>query len=168
MYPQDVEARGRWEPQKLNALHRNVIRLAFTGRFTQAEIAQHLGVTKALVNAIVNSALGEAHLEYLHERLDEKALENLEEVIIDLQPIAVEVTKQIMLNGSSETNRLRAAQDILNRGGTGVNVGGGDSYGSKDKIEEIKKLARERRVLARRTTVEEIFEPNTGEEEDGS
>jgi len=161
MYPYDNGddgSRERWEPKKLNSMHRQILLLAFNANQTQLQIAEYLKVSLATVNIVVNSELGRMHLEYLHSQLDDNVLEDVEKSITDIQPYAFEIQKQIMLNGSSEGLKLKAAQDFMNRGGIGAKHGGsGDNYGTKSRIDQIKKLAEERKVVARKTTIEEVF-----------
>lgn len=171
MHSYDLSYNEKWEPRKLNSMHRKIIALLFTARYTQPQIAEMMGVSVKLVNMIHTSALGEAHLEMLHEKIDERAVENVEARILHLQPLAVEVQAQLMVSSSSDAIRLRAAQGLNALGGVGAKAqGGGQNYGSKDKIAEIKRLAEERRngnLVARKTTIEEVYlEENeqTGEE----
>lgn len=108
------------------------------GQSTEA-IADTLGIKPVTVRNVLNSPLVKGHIAYLNDKADETAVD-IRTRIVQLAPNAVDVLENIM-NSGSETGRLKAATDILDRGGYGavqksvsVNVG---AIFPPDKVKEI-------------------------------
>lgn len=104
--------------QKLWGKHEEILRLYAAGAKPEA-IARELGITSQTVYNLVNSSLGAAKIAQLQGKRDVDFLA-VQERIAALQPVALEVLEDVMLNALNSP-RLRAdtARSLLSAGGHG-------------------------------------------------
>lgn len=111
------QATSGYELQKLRENHHLILRLYATGRFTQKQIAELLGVTEVMVNYTVNSGLGQQKLAVMRGEADGSAIELMKE-LFNLAPVAVEELESIMTDRSVKASvRARVALGLLDRAG---------------------------------------------------
>lgn len=105
------EAPGTYNPQALNARHREILRLVVLG-YKHVEIARMLGITPTVVSYTVTSPLGRSFLAEIHEART-GSVKDVHNRLKEMSPLAAEVMLDILNDGKSETNRLKAAEKIL-------------------------------------------------------
>lgn len=136
--PAESDGVDKYEPQKLNARHREMIRLHALG-YKGVQIAQILGVTPQNVYDTLNTPLAQAFLQEIEEARN-GSVQDVRERLQEISPLAVEVVLDVMQNGS-ETNRLKAADKVLDK--TGQKPGETHNHNhvhlTKDDIEDIKR-----------------------------
>jgi len=96
-------------------LHREVCRLLASG-MKQSAVAAELNITANFVSMIARSQLGKRQIEILHRAKDIKTVE-VSKKYIEMQGAAADVIETIMLSGSKEENRLKAALHVAAIGG---------------------------------------------------
>lgn len=134
----------KYEPRSLNPTHREIIRLHVLG-MTRKKISDDLKVSEPMVSYTINSTLGEQHIEALQKIQDGETLDMQAEFRKDA-PLAHAVLKSIMADTEEHTgNRLRAAQDLLDRGGykpsSNINVSKVSCHLDGDAISKIRERA---------------------------
>lgn len=132
------------ELKKLRADHHLIIRLAATGDYTQAEIGEIVGCTKAKVNYTVNSRLGKQKMAYLQDKADARALDVMGEIQA-LAPFALaELEEALMSDKLEDKEKIKVAQDLLDRAGYGKtrNLNVRSERVTDDDIREIKQEAK--------------------------
>lgn len=136
--PAESEASGSYEPQKLNARHREIIRLHTLG-YKGTEIAQVVGCTPQLVYMTVNSPLGQSFLSEIEDARD-SSVQDVRERLQEMSPLAAEVMLDVLNNGKRESNKLKAAIKTLEMTGQkpGDTVNHNHMHLTKDDIEDIK------------------------------
>lgn len=100
-----------YTPDKLNARHREIIRLHCLG-YKGTEIANMLGCTPQTVYNIVNSPLGLDLISQIQEART-GSVKDVHNRLQEMSPLAAEVTLDLMNDAESETVRLRAAEKVL-------------------------------------------------------
>lgn len=105
------ESPGTYEPQALNARHREILRLVALG-YKYVEVARMLGITPTVVGYTVNSPLGQSFLSEIHEART-GSVKDVHNRLQEMSPLAAEILLDIMADGKSETNKLRAAEKVL-------------------------------------------------------
>ena len=136
-----------YDPKRLWAKHKEILRLRGSGLYNVKEIAELTGVTHVTVSKIINSALGKQTLAMLESAADEQAVDLMIQ-IRSLAPIALAVQQEMLLDEESTPKRLKndIANKMLDRAGyTPVtkNVNANINVGlTKDELENIKKRAR--------------------------
>lgn len=137
--PETSESSESYEPKKLNARHREIIRLHALG-YKGTEIAHTVGCTPQLVYMVVNSPMGEAFLAEI-ESARTDSVEDVRERLKEMSPLAAEVFLDIMNNGVKEHNRLKAAKTVLEMSGHRKNdsVNHNHIHLTKEDIDDIKK-----------------------------
>ena len=135
------ESPGTYEPKSLNARHREILRLVALG-YKHVTVAKILGITPTAVGYTVNSPLGKSFLAEIHEART-GSVKDVHNRLQEMSPLAAEVMLDIMNEGKSETNKLRAAEKILEMTGhksenKHMHL---HTHLSKDEIEEMKKTA---------------------------
>lgn len=136
--PAESEAYDSYEPQKLNARHREMIRLHALG-YKGVQIASILGVTPQNVYDTLNTPLAQAFLQEI-EQARNGSVQDVRERLQEISPLAVEVVLDVMQNGS-ESNRLKAADKVLDKTGQkpGETVNHNHVHLTKEDINDIKK-----------------------------
>lgn len=136
--PAESDSVDKYEPQKLNARHREMIRLHALG-YKGVQIAQILGVTPQNVYDTLGTPLAQAFLQEIEEARN-GSVQDVRERLQEISPLAVEVVLDVMQNGS-ESNRLKAADKVLDK--TGQKPGETHNHNhvhlTKDDIEDIKR-----------------------------
>ena len=115
--------RRKYEIQRLQDSHREVLRLSTLG-YSRSKLAAMLSIHPATVTNVRNSELGRAQSEVLANGRD-KSTTDIGEKIAELLPGAIKVLEGVVegqLNmpaggNITTTQRFKAAQDILGRGG---------------------------------------------------
>lgn len=102
---------GTYDPQTLNARHREILRLVALG-YKYTQVARILGITPTTVGYTVNSPLGTSFLQEIHEART-SSVKDVHNRLQEMSPFAAEVVLDIMADGKSENNRLRAAEKVL-------------------------------------------------------
>lgn len=136
--PAESEAPSGYEPQKLNARHREMIRLHALG-YKGVQIANILGVTPQNVYDTLNTPLAQAFLQEIEEARN-GSVQDVRERLQEISPLAVETVLDVMQNGS-ESNRLKAADKVLDKTGQkpGETVNHNHVHLTKEDINNIKK-----------------------------
>lgn len=136
--PAESEASGTYEPQKLNARHREMIRLHALG-YKGVQIANILGITPQNVYDTLNSPLAQSFLQEIEDARN-GSVQDVRERLQEMSPIAAE-TMLDLLNSDSERNRFKAAKTVLEM--TGQKPGETHNHNhvhlTKDDIEDIKR-----------------------------
>lgn len=135
------ESPGTYEPQSLNARHREILRLAALG-YKYVQIAKILGITPAVVGYTVNSPLGQSFLAEIHEART-GSVKDVHNRLQEMSPLAAELLLDIMNEGKSESNRLKAAEKVLEMTGhkTENKHMHLHTHLSKDEIKQLKETA---------------------------
>lgn len=135
---EDSKAPEQYNPKKLNAKHREIIRLTALG-YKGVMIAKMLSVTPQTVYNITNSPLGESLLQEI-ENARTGNVKDVRDRLQEASPLAVELVVDIMSDGKSEKNKLRAALKVLEMTGhkPGENHQHVHTHLSKDDIDDIK------------------------------
>ncbi len=142
--------RRKYQIQELQAVHKEICRRTTLGQ-KGVEIAEDLGISPVVVSYVKNSDLGHDKLDQLEEARDADTV-SVAKHIKSLAPLALGVIEAMLRdpNCMSQT-KLRAAQDLLDRGGhaavtkiqstnLSVNV-------TAEALAEIKQRARESGVM---------------------
>lgn len=109
--PDTSESSGTYEPQVLNARHREIIRLYALG-YKQVTIASILSITTATVGYVVNSPLGRSFLQEI-EQARTGSVKDVRDRLQEMSPFAAEIFVDVMSNSKSEARRLAAAEKVL-------------------------------------------------------
>lgn len=107
-------APSKWEPQKLNPRHREIMRRLIEGASYKA-IAEQMGVSAQAIMLIANSKLFKEEMEKLEAAADFQVTRRAD----ILSNEALDTLKVIMRYGKSELARKSAADSILDRAGYG-------------------------------------------------
>jgi len=91
--------------------HREILRLVALG-YKYIQVASILGITPTVVSYTVNSPLGRAFLDEIHEART-GSVKDVHNRLQEMSPLAAEIMLDIMNDGKSETNKLRAAEKVL-------------------------------------------------------
>lgn len=102
----------RWEPQKLNPRHREIMRRMLEGA-SQKTIAEEMGITPQAVTLICTSKLFIAELEKHESQATFQVIRRAE----DLSNEALDTLKNLMRYARTENTKMRAADSILDRAG---------------------------------------------------
>jgi len=136
----------RWQPTKLNAVHREMIRLHILG-LTNTDIAKRLHVTKEYVYVVLSSDLAKRHIEKIQNDYDAAITEASE----DLRELATEATKHLraIMYGEIDVDykhKTTVALQVLDRVGLGkiTKIHSINENLSREEIESIKARARMR------------------------
>lgn len=108
--PATSEAKGTYEPQALNARHREIIRLHALG-YKHTQIGAMLSIAPQTVGYVVNSPLGKGFLSEIAEART-GSVKDVHNRLQEMSPFAAEVMLDIMAEGK-ESNKLRAAEKVL-------------------------------------------------------
>ena len=142
----------KYQVEELQARHREIIRLKMLGEDHKV-IAERLGITPQMVANVVNSNIAKAHMEKLHGKRDQEAVQ-IGERLQFLSQEAVDMYTKILRGedeGKMATIQLKkqVADEILDRAGfgktTNVNVKSESLVLKADDIEEIKRRAAARK-----------------------
>lgn len=107
-----------YEPKEFHARHDEIIRLKLSG-MKHTDIATELGITPAAVNYTVNGVLGKARMGELRLGADLDAGDTYD-LLAQAAPDAAEFLAETLGNVETPTTeRIRVAQDILDRTGHG-------------------------------------------------
>lgn len=103
--------------KNLKTQHRSIIQMSFNG-FKNNEIAEKHSLTQSTISTILNSALGKAYLNGLHDRVQEQTLD-VRKKLIGMNASALDAISNIL---DPETKapfnvQLTAAKDVLDRNG---------------------------------------------------
>ena len=113
--PCEVETKtpsGKWEPQKLTARHREIMRRLLEGA-PRNIIAEEMGLTPQAITIISTSLLFRSELAKMEEDADFQVIKRAE----DLSNEAIDTLKNLMRFSRSEALKCRAADSILDRAG---------------------------------------------------
>jgi hypothetical protein len=102
----------KWEPQRLNSRHREIMRRILEGS-NETQIAEQMGLSRVAVCLVVTSPLFRAELEKMEAERDDAVISRAEA----LSNEALDTLKNQMRSAKSESIRNRAANDILDRAG---------------------------------------------------
>lgn len=106
-----------WEPESLTPLHKNVLTLIAAG-MRGREIAKLDGMpSESRISVIKNSPAGEAFLRQQSAEVVKRITTDVGELISSHAEEAVNTVVQLMRAADSETVRLQASKDLLDRGG---------------------------------------------------
>jgi len=136
--PVESEASETYNPQKLNARHREMIRLHALG-YKGVQIANILGVTPQNVYDILNSPLGQSFISEIQEART-SSVQDVQNRLQEFSPLAAELVLDIMNEGVKESNRLKAGLKVLEMTGhkPGDTVNHNHVHLTKEDIEDIK------------------------------
>lgn len=112
---EDSKVNKKFFPQTLKHTHREILRLHVMGH-SNIEIADILEITPVVVSYTVTSELGKKIINQMELEMDATAVE-VRERFTRLASISVATIADVMVNGDKSSDRLRAAQDILDRAG---------------------------------------------------
>ena len=117
----NIPAPAGWDPQKLNAMGREILRLRVALPSAPiAEIAEAVGCHPQTVNLILGSTLGRVHLAFLNEQLDEDALD-VAEAIQQFAPVALALRHRMAVDPDTPAAvRERILDKELDRAGFGA------------------------------------------------
>lgn len=103
--------------KELRAHHRTVLQMKFSG-FSNISIAEKTGMSKENVSLIVNSELGKAYIDGLHDRSRE-ALLDVRKELVSLNKGAIETFKRLIDPKTKAPHAVQynTAKDILDRNG---------------------------------------------------
>lgn len=141
--PQPTVGGGLYELKRLREKHHNILRLVVLG-VKQKDVAAALGITEETVSYTVNSKLGKQKLAILRKEADQGSLDMLAE-LQQLVPGAIALQEKVLFDdGEKTSDRLRAAEDILDRAGPSKRQRTEHSHQlvSADEIAEARALAR--------------------------
>ncbi len=131
----------------ISARHRAICRLLYEGK-TQVSIAKELKISESQVQTVKNDPLVQDHLATLEYRADKNAVKEKKtarKVIEAMQVRAAEVIAEIMDTAITDSVRLTAAKDLLDRGGHAapkvINVSAIHGYLTREDIEDMKARA---------------------------
>lgn len=136
---------SRYQLQKLNDTHLNIIRLLIQG-YDDKEIAELLDVTTATVRYTKESPLVQEKLDIMRSVLDAECVETAK-MIQQLQPLAIMKLAEILAKSKDEKEIRLVAQDLLNRGGHAPQKGPDThlhAHVTLEDLKEIKERARKR------------------------
>lgn len=163
----------RFEVQKIWNITHEIMRLHVLG-LKNVEIADRLGITAATVSNAVNSSLVKRQVAIMQAARDANTVD-IAKRVAELAPKALQVMEDI-LDSDVETGavRLRAATEILNRNIDTAPVRRTESHNVYDHylrgkhIDEVKKIARDRGLLAEAGTENAEFTevPGNGSSDD--
>lgn len=148
--PNGRDKSGTYQLQKVNQMHREIIRFIILG-YKDVEIAEALGCTTATVRNVKNSELAQRYMKQMQETRDGEATD-IATTIKNLAPLALEVSTSIMIDEQQSASvRANISQDLLDRAGyKPVNIGMNLSDKlTPGEIEEIKSRARQNGVKVR-------------------
>lgn len=151
-YAPSVSPSEPYMPQKLNARHREIIRLHALG-YKGTEIAKMIGCTPQSVYNITNSPLGVNLLEEIREART-GSVKDVHDRMQEMSPLAAEIMLDIMNDGEKESNRLRAAEKILEMTG----------HKAVDKHEHLHAHLTAEEIANLKQTAEDVSNPKEIEE----
>lgn len=131
---------GKWEPQKLNPRHREIMRRILEGA-TYTDIAASMGIHKQTVMLVATSQMFKSELEKMESTLDYNVIQRADEMSNE----ALDKVKELMRNARSQQLQFTAACRMLDTGGYSkiekkiVGVVSGE-----DVIRELNKRRREK------------------------
>lgn len=133
----------KYQISDMHEVHHEITRLILIG-MKDIDIATHLGVTPAMVSYTRNSAIVRRQLDLLTSVRDIDAIDIAKD-IKNLLPKAVKVLEET-LDSQNASLRLKAAADVLDRGGHAVvrTLNGTVTHHfTAEEIGDIKKRARD-------------------------
>jgi len=130
----------KYQPKQLWDIHREIIRRLVVGQRPK-DVAEDLGVSKAMVSYTANSDIGRKERAILTASANAKTAEIMQR-IQSMSHKALNVMEDIMENGQKDSDRGRMAIEILHMAGFSP-VKRYQEVPSDDVLEEIKKRARE-------------------------
>lgn len=150
--------------QKMNQVHLEIVRRIVAGQ-KDHEIAESLGVSKAMVKYTKESPIVKRKLEILQGQRDASAIE-VRKHIENLAPLALhELQKMMADEGTADRTRMKIAQDVLDRAGfkpANVNVNAQTKL-DKDDISEAKERAKKQGLIQKDEVQDaEIIEETQG------
>ena len=112
--PCEVETKQptKWEPQKLSARHREIMRRLLEGA-PRSVIAEEMGLHPQTITIVTGSLLFREALSQMEQEADFQVIRRAE----DLSNEALDTLKNMMRFARSEAMKLRAADSILDRAG---------------------------------------------------
>lgn len=136
--PAESEAPSSYEPQKLNARHREMIRLHVLG-YKGVQIANILGVTPQNVYDTLGTDLAKSFIQEIEEARN-SSVQDVRERLQEFSPLAAETILDLM-DSSSDTVKYKSAKTILEMTGQkpGESVNHNHIHLTKEDIEDIKK-----------------------------
>ena len=133
-----------YQIEQMWEVHHEICRLTLIG-MKQVDIANHLGVSPAMVSYVLRSPIVKEQLRNMSSSRDIEAMD-IDAEIKALAPTAVKVMEELM-DSELPNMRLKAAQDILDRAGFApvktLRTENLHAYLSADEIKEVKDRARE-------------------------
>ncbi|KKK49234.1 hypothetical protein LCGC14_3137120 [marine sediment metagenome] len=128
--------------KKLWGRHKEVARLHVLG-FRNNEISELLGITTATVVNNLNSTLVKQELARLGALRDNGAIEIAKD-IDELLPLALDTMREVMANGSKDSDKLKSAIRVLDMGGHSPirKILTSNAVFDKDDLDEIKRRAK--------------------------
>lgn len=162
----DKESGSYYNLQKMNQLHHEIVRRIVMGQ-KDKEIADSLGCTTATVKYTRESPVVQRKLEIMMGARDASAIE-VRNRIAEMAPLALfKIEELLEKENISESVRLKAAQDILDRAGYDpvkktLDVGKFQT----EKINEIKERARANGLMVEEDDVEEAEYTDIPRDED--
>lgn len=144
--------------QKLNQKHLEIIRLLAVG-MKDHEIADELDCSKAMVKYTKESPVAQRKIELLKGKRDSSAVD-IRKRIQAMAPIALDKYQEILEKEEvSESVRSKVAADVLDRAGYNpVNKTLDVGKYTEDKIEDLKRRARENGMVIEETEEAEYEE----------
>lgn len=129
-----AKALARWAPKELSETHKLMATL-FAAGWKNKEVSEELGISESRVSVIRNDPRVQVIVEQYGRRFRDETARSVKERITRYSDQAVETVNNLMLHAESETVRLTAAKDLLDRAGhkprenvnlTSVSFEGGD------------------------------------------
>ncbi len=101
----------------LRTQHRTIIQMAFNG-FKNSEIAERMSMSPTTISTIINSPLGQAYLNGLHDKAQEATLD-VRKQLIDMNAKALATFERILQPTTKAPYNVQfnTAKDILDRNG---------------------------------------------------
>src|SRR5690625_1462220 len=105
------EIPSSYEPQALNARHREILRLVALG-YKHTQVGAMLSISPVTVGYVVRSPLGQSFLSEIQEART-GSVKDVHNRLQEMSPFAAEIMLDIMANSKSEGNKLKAAEKVL-------------------------------------------------------
>src|SRR4030042_532855 len=137
--------RKTFQVQKMWDTHREIARLSVIG-MKGTEIADHLGVSSAMVNYTLNSPVVESHVEVMRVARDVDSIV-LSKRILEFAPQCLDLLEDVIAGKKNDASiglRVKTAQDWADRAGLGAVKKHQvmSAHLSREDLEEIKQRAR--------------------------
>jgi hypothetical protein len=156
---------GTYEPQKLNATHREILRLVSLG-YKGTMISKMLGCTPQTVYNIKNSPLGQALLDEIQEART-GSVKDVQKRLQEASPLAAEIVVDIMQEGKKESNKLKSALKVLEMTGhkPGETHNHNHLHMTKDDLNEIKGRVQDEEIADKGRSFNEDNRPSQNGED---